>query len=42
MLAARLVRRLAGAGTALPYPVAEFELARKIVSGIGTDRDRAG
>jgi len=35
MLAARLVRRLAGAGTALPYPVAEFELARKIVSGIG-------
>lgn len=36
MLAARLVRRLAGASTALPYPVAEFELARKIVSGIGT------
>jgi molybdopterin molybdotransferase len=36
MLAARLVRRLSGAATALPYPVAEFELARKIVSGIGT------
>jgi len=34
MLAARLVRRLAGIGTALPYPVAEFELSRKIVSGI--------
>lgn len=36
MLAARLVRRLAGADPALPYPVAEYELARKIVSGIGT------
>jgi molybdopterin molybdotransferase len=34
MLAARLVRRMAGMGTALPYPVAEFELSRKIVSGI--------
>jgi molybdopterin molybdotransferase len=36
MLAARLVRRLAGACTALPYPVGEFELARKIVSGLGS------
>ena len=35
MLAARLVRRLAGAHLDLPYPVAEFALARKIVSGIG-------
>jgi molybdopterin molybdotransferase len=29
------VRRLAGAGTVSPYPVSEFELGRKIVSGIG-------
>jgi molybdopterin molybdotransferase len=36
MLAARLVRRLAGAATALPYKVVERELARKIVSGIGS------
>jgi len=36
MLAARFVRRLAGADTDLPYPVAEFELTRKIVSRIGT------
>jgi molybdopterin molybdotransferase len=36
MLAARLIRRLAGAKAALPYPVAEYELARKIVSGIGS------
>jgi molybdopterin molybdotransferase len=35
MLAARLVRRLAGLPTTLPYPVAEYALARKIVSGIG-------
>jgi molybdopterin molybdotransferase len=35
MLAARLMRRFAGGDTALPYRVAEFELARKIVSGIG-------
>jgi molybdopterin molybdotransferase len=35
MVAARLTRRFAGAGTDLPYPVAEFELGRKIVSGIG-------
>jgi molybdopterin molybdotransferase len=34
MLAARLVRRMAGISMALPYPVAEFELGRKIVSGI--------
>lgn len=34
MLAARFVRRLAGADPA-PYPVAEFELSRKVVSGIG-------
>jgi molybdopterin molybdotransferase len=36
MLAARLVRRLAGACAALPYPVGEFELTRKIVSGLGS------
>ena len=35
MLAARLIRRLAGAATALPYAVAEFALGRKIVSAIG-------
>jgi molybdopterin molybdotransferase len=35
MLAARLVRRLAGAATALPYSVVEHELARKIASGLG-------
>jgi molybdopterin molybdotransferase len=35
MLAARLVRRLAGTGTPLPYPVVEFELTRKVASGIG-------
>ncbi len=34
MLAARLARRLAGAETAQPYRVADFELGRKIVSGI--------
>jgi molybdopterin molybdotransferase len=36
MLAARLVRRLARAVTTLPYAVAECELARKVVSEIGT------
>lgn len=36
MLAARLVRRWAGAAATLPYPVAECELARKVVSEIGT------
>jgi molybdopterin molybdotransferase len=36
MLAARLVRRLSGAEGTLPYPVANFVLARKIVSTIGT------
>jgi molybdopterin molybdotransferase len=35
ILAARLVRRLAGLGSALPYPAGEYALARKIVSGIG-------
>jgi molybdopterin molybdotransferase len=35
MLAARFVRRLAGADPT-PYSVAEFELSRKIVSGIGS------
>ena len=34
MLAARLVRRLPGSATVLPYAVAEFELERKIVSVI--------
>ena len=35
ILASRLVRRLAGAEAVSPYPAAEFELGRKIVSGIG-------
>lgn len=35
MLAARLVRRLAGISLALPYPVATFKLERKIASAIG-------
>jgi molybdopterin molybdotransferase len=34
LLAARLVRRLAGLGFAHPYPIGEFELSRKIVSTI--------
>lgn len=36
LLAARLVRRFAGLTPALPYPVASFPLARKIVSGLGS------
>ena len=36
LLAGRLVRRLAGADVALPYPVADFPLARKITSVIGS------
>jgi molybdopterin molybdotransferase len=36
LLAARLVRRLAGAVSVCPYPAGEFELARKIVSELGT------
>jgi molybdopterin biosynthesis enzyme len=36
LLASRLVRRLTGADGALPYPVADFPLARKIASGIGS------
>jgi molybdopterin molybdotransferase len=36
LLAARLVRRLAGADGALPYPVADFPLTRKIASVIGS------
>jgi molybdopterin molybdotransferase len=36
LLAARLVRRFAGLTPALPYPVANFPLARKIVSGLGS------
>ncbi|HEY1932840.1 MAG TPA: molybdopterin-binding protein [Acetobacteraceae bacterium] len=36
LLGARLVRRLAGLAPPLPYPVAEFPLARKIVSGLGS------
>jgi len=36
LLAARLVRRFAGITPALPYPVARFPLARKIVSGLGS------
>ncbi len=36
LLAARLVRRFAGLTPALPYPVARFPLARKIVSGLGS------
>ena len=35
MVASRLVRRLAGAGTISPWRAAEFELARKIASGLG-------
>jgi molybdopterin molybdotransferase len=35
IVASRLVRRLAGAAVVSPYCTAEFELARKIVSGIG-------
>ncbi len=35
MLAARLVRRLAGAAPALPYAVMRATLQRKIVSGVG-------
>ena len=35
IVASRLVRRLAGAEGVSPYRTAEFELARKIVSGIG-------
>lgn len=35
MLAARLVRRLAGGGVSLPYPATDFALERKIASGIG-------
>lgn len=36
LVAARLVRRFAGITPALPYPVASFPLARKIVSGLGS------
>lgn len=36
LLAARLVRRFAGLTPALPYPLASFPLARKIVSGLGS------
>jgi molybdopterin molybdotransferase len=36
LLAARVVRRFAGITPALPYPVARFPLARKIVSGLGS------
>jgi molybdopterin molybdotransferase len=35
MLAARLVRRLAGADTTLPYATAQFTLDRKIASAVG-------
>jgi molybdopterin molybdotransferase len=35
IMASRLVRRLVGAKQVSPYRTAEFELARKIVSGIG-------
>jgi molybdopterin molybdotransferase len=35
MVASRLVRRLAGARTISPWHAAEFELARKIASGLG-------
>lgn len=35
MLASRLVRRLAGAETISPWRAVEFELARKIASGLG-------
>lgn len=35
VLAARLIRRLAGLSSALPYASARFPLARKIVSAIG-------
>ncbi len=36
LLAGRLVRRFAAITPALPYPVASFPLARKIVSGLGS------
>ena len=36
LVAARVVRRFAGLTPALPYPVADFPLARKIVSGLGS------
>jgi len=35
LLAGRLIRRLAGRGVALPYPVRRFTLLRKIASPIG-------
>jgi molybdopterin molybdotransferase len=35
ILVARLIRRMSGEATSLPYAVAEFELARKISSGLG-------
>jgi molybdopterin molybdotransferase len=36
LLGARVVRRFAGVAPALPYPVVEVPLARKIVSGLGS------
>jgi molybdopterin molybdotransferase len=36
LLASRLVRRLAGMASALPYPVADVPLARKIASELGS------